>query len=151
MKHLPWLLLAAVLVYPLLAQGTVGSVSLLRQPLKIFGQPAASDWIDIESGTLGGQPTQFVVPPGQVLTLQYKHVRANSGGGMQGNVAIDGSYVAYIGLSPGELHPLHDSTPAPWTSGEIAREGQVVTLTRTGGTAPQEFTFIIRGWLEEVR
>ena len=67
MKHLPWLLLAAVLVYPLLAQGTVGSISLLRG--QVYGIPHPDEWIDIESNEVGQPATQFTVPDGHRLTL----------------------------------------------------------------------------------
>ena len=60
-KHLPWLLLAAVLAYPLLAQGTVGSVSLLRGPLKVYGIPH-SDRLLTQSARAGPTRTGAAAP-----------------------------------------------------------------------------------------
>ena len=45
--------------------------------MKILGQPAASEWIDIEATN---NPTPFVVPLGQVLTIDsvWSPVNGNS-------------------------------------------------------------------------
>ena len=69
MKHLPWLLLAAVLAYPLLAQSSLGRVSNLRGPVKVLGIAAPDEWVDIESNEVGQPPTRYTVTDGHRLTL----------------------------------------------------------------------------------
>lgn len=70
MKHLPWALLALVLAYSVVfGQGTLTKLGTLKGPVKILGQPAASEWLDIESNQLNGSPTQYIVPPGKALYL----------------------------------------------------------------------------------
>lgn len=148
----PWALLAIVLAYPLFAQGSMTKTRLSGGPVKILGQPAASEWSDSDSGQDGQPETQFSVPPGKVLTLMYEHLRPTAGGAVAGTVSIDGVIVATISVSHVALHPLHSgSIPEPCTQGEIAREGQLVILTRPSETAAQEVTFIVRGWLEDIR
>ena len=146
MKHLPWLLLAAVLAYPLFAQGTLRSVSFLGQPLKIFGQPALSEWLDIplDNGNLN-----YMVPAGKGLMMYGTTRRIDGlGGSYQAHISVDGVRMVYTLVgTEGELHRINGC-------GEgmvFAREGQVITANKIGGDAPPNTIFYLRGWLEDIK
>ena len=146
MKHLPWLLLAAVLAYPLFAQGTLGSVSLLRQPLKILGQPALSEWVDIplDDGNL-----QYIVPAGKALMMYGTTRRVEGlGGSIQTQINVDGVGMVVTSVAEeGDLYRLYGYPEAI----VVAREGQVITAMRLAGDAPANTIFYLRSWLEDIK
>lgn len=114
--------------------------------LKILGQPAASEWIDIESNQLGQAETVYVVPTGKVLTLHSGFRLGNMGlqnESTTGHVLIGAIEVTGLGLFPGESTAIRE--------GWVAKEGQTVTIGRTGGSAPSQFTFLLRGWMEDMQ
>ena len=52
-----------------LVAGSIGAAQVRQdRSVKILGQPAASEWIDLASGQFG-QSTTYQVPRGQILTV----------------------------------------------------------------------------------
>lgn len=153
MKYLPWALLALVLAYPLFAQGTLGRRSMLNGPVKIWGQPAASDWVEIESGALGQPGTQYVVPAGKVFTMTgiYNPIRGNNGT-IQVRVSVDGVHLVQAFPDEGRYDMFNTMTIFHPSGGYIAREGQLIEVRRTGGSNPNaNLTGFLQGWLEDIR
>ena len=52
MKQLPWLIVAILLAFPLIAQTTAKKFPT-QGPIKVFGIPHPDEWIDIESNEVG--------------------------------------------------------------------------------------------------
>lgn len=146
MKFLPWVLLSALLV----SSVVFGQTAVGTNVQKILGVPAASEWLDLESGANGQPGVQFSVPPGRVLTMVYKGTSPENTGSLIGTIDVDGTVVFKISLSAGKLIALHITGAEPWMNGITASAGQVVTVTRTGGAAPASEVFFVRGWLEPV-
>lgn len=168
MKHLPWLLLAAVLVYPLFAQGTLTSVSFLGQPLKILGQPAASEWIDIESNEVGQPATTYTVPDGHRLTLKVMVVTLPFVNGPNDDwigfrILVNGVEVGADALRAHDFdyHAVFQHHLGEWSSfqpGTVLHSGQTLTVERTdvGQSSDDNYaedaqTFTVRGFLEKVK
>ena len=152
MKHLPWILLGLVLAYPLFAQGTLTKLGTFNGPVKIWGQPAASDWVDITSGPEGGSPTQYVVPMGKVLTMTGIFKPGTAGGGVVIDVSIDGVLTVRRNPDPGRYMVIDSITVHGNGGGFIAREGQLVEVARVGGAeADPQVPGFLQGWLEDIR
>ena len=167
MKYLPWLLLAAVLAYPLLAQGTVGKVSLHRGPLKVYGIPHPDEWIDFESNFMGQPATTYTVPDGHRLTLLSVFKTppiAQDGVARSGTISVDGnpigSAILYGSGVGGSMDRLliqmgsngyaggGDLSRSTFVRGTVLMPGQVLTVELLGGTG---VTFTLRGFLEKVK
>lgn len=146
MKLLPWTLLSLILVCSVV----FGQAGPTTSQGKIFGIPAAAEWLEIESGANNQPGTQFQVPPGRVLTLVYLFNRASNTGSIDVRVDIDGTVVSDSkSIVLGALTGLYEAaTPSPFLNGETAAAGQIVTVKREGGTAIDSNTFALRGWLE---
>ena len=71
MKHLPWVLLALVLAYPLFAQGTLTKVSTFRGPIQVEGIPTPAQMMRV----VGGTP--FTVPAGKLFVATGVRRMAN--------------------------------------------------------------------------
>jgi len=127
-------------------------------PVKILGQPAASEWIDIESNQHGQAATQYVVPSGKVLTIEaWWNSETDAALKMEVEVRIDG-------VAPGQVNTIFGRDMVKVIAANsggvpafaIAREGQIVEVSRTDtsvGTAwslPEERA-TLRGWLEDIR
>lgn len=147
MKLLPWAILSILLVSSIV----FGQVAPAPDTIKTLGIPAVDEWLDIESGTRGGAGTQFVVPSRKALTLVYQGTLPLSGGSMSGTVDIAGTVAINVSVGVDDLKALYSGTPAdPWMHGLTASAGQIVTVTRTGGGAPNSEAFFVRGWLESL-
>ena len=165
MKHLPWLVLAAVLAYPLLAQTTgVGKHSTLRGPLKVYGIPHPDEWIDFESNELGQPASTYTVPDGHRLTLLavFGTITLQNSLTVGGMVRVNGVDIGPISLQancPSDRRVIltscgyasGDLPKNTFVRGTVVHPGQVLELERTGGTADPESTFTLRGFLEEVK
>ena len=167
MKHLPWLLLAVVLVYPLFAQGTVGKVSLLSGPLKVYGIPHPDEWIDFESNEAGQPATTYTVPDGHRLTLlAVFKTPPHDTAGMTGQILADGSLLGLVDIRGGasrvggverlltrlEEEGFAGAADVPrhtFVRGTVLMPSQVLTVELTAGSPPQTFT--LRGFLERVK
>lgn len=148
MKSLSWMILAAILVCSVVFAQIPPAPA---DPIKTLGVPAAGEWIDLESGPDGQAGTTYQVPLGKVLTMVYQQSRPGAGAS-EGDLEIDGTLMVEINIAAGELMPLHAATnSSSWIHGETARQGEIVTLTRTGGTGQTSDTFWVRGWLEVER
>ena len=134
MKHLPWLLLAAVLAYPLLAQGTVGSVSLLRGPLKVYGIAHPDEWIDFESNVLGQPATTYTGPDGHRLTLLAVFMTPPYENNMGGQILANGSLLGIVSIQgkPNErlLTEVQSPLGVPIPTDSTGRPGDLGTLVR---------------------
>ncbi len=144
MKFLPWALLSILLVSSIV----FGQSSPTMSVHKTLGIPAASEWLDLESGIDGGPGVQFSVPSGHVLTMVYKGTSPENTGSLVGTIDVDGTVVFKISMSAGKLIALHITSSEAWMNGITVSAGQVVTVTRTGGAAPGSEVFFVRGWLE---
>ena len=161
MKHLPWLLLAAVLAYPLLAQGTVGKVSLLRGPLKVYGIPHPDEWLEIESNTFGSPAVTYTVPVGHRLTLVAVFKTPGSFADLFGEVRVDGVLygkqfdVAHgedgLLMESGQADGADDLPPTAFVRGTVLKPGQAVEVKSLGDASFPSHTFTLRGFLEEVK
>jgi len=111
---------------------------------KLAGVPAVSEWRDIESNALGGAPVQYVVPKGKVMvpSLAIRPGEAPPGV-IDGRVFVNGNYVGSFSMSGGTPTLLPGPT---W----YAREGETVTIERTGGSAVPSETFFLRCWMEDI-
>ena len=113
---------------------------------KVYGEPAASEWIDIESNALGGPPTEYVVPPGKVLVGPKVLIRKYDDfmGAMNGRLLIDGVIVESITFNPTETTQSAGGT-------RYLAEGTTLTVDRWGGDAEPSAKFLARCWLEDLR
>ncbi len=166
MKHLPWILLALVLAYPLLAQGTLTKQSSLRGPVKVFGIPHPDEWIDIESNVVGQPAATYTVPDGHRLTLVGVFKTPPHDGAMNGSILVNGSVIGVVAIQAGAgnsvggqermLTRLNGSGYAgaadlprhSFVRGTVVGAGDVVTVEHLTGTDPETFT--LRGFLEKV-
>ena len=140
MKHLPWILLALVLAFPLFAQGQspmsvvrvslVGSVPL---EMRVPGQPRAKDIVRIQEGA------PYTVPPGKILVMTG--MGRNSGSASSWVIRADGvstwrdKLLTQSGASSYSL-PI----PSP---GITATEGQAVAVVFDGQSG------VLLGYLED--
>lgn len=111
---------------------------------KLAGVPAVAEWRDIESNTLGAPAIQYVVPKHKVMvpSLAIRPGEAPPGG-IDGRVFVNGNYVGSFSMTGGAPTLLPGPT---W----YAREGETVTIERTGGSAAASETFFLRCWMEDV-
>ena len=165
MKHLPWILLALVLAYPLLALGTLTKQSTLRGPVKVFGIPHPDEWIDIESNVVGQPATNYTVPDGHRLTLVAVFKTPPHDGYMYGSILVNGSVIGVVLITGGsasadglDMMLSHVSANGVGGAADVPRHAfvrgtviaapDVVTVELTAGGAP--VTFTLRGFLEKV-
>ena len=120
-----------------------------RPGLKVFGQPAASEFIDIESNTLGIPATQYVVPAGKVLFVAVTLFRTDAvlgfAGSLMTRLRVDGSTIGVHTFGSGEV------TQIPAAVAWYLRGGQTLSVEREGGTADPSATVAARCCLEDVR
>ncbi|MEE8468534.1 MAG: hypothetical protein V3T22_08770 [Planctomycetota bacterium] len=158
MQHQPWILILALLSVSLFFQDPPAMQDPdtgLSGTSRGVGQNDRSGWFDIPFEPLKGEVTTYTVPADRTFHLRLVLRRVDGlGGVLEGQIAVNGVRVdravgGNFGLKEGDVAGATDgSTSGILFQGEIARAGDVISLSRFGTDAPEETIFVLRGFLE---